>query len=250
MQRMLTLSRTLAATAALLVVAAATASAGGINLAWNDCSPAGLTNKTFACTSNSLVGAIMVASAIAPVPMDQLNSEESDMTLQTNQATLSQWWNLQTSGGNIPCRTGIASSFDFTGGPFSCLDPWVGVASGGYDFTNAYLAPNRGRIRTVCAIAGSTPITGVDEYYFFKITLLGQKSTGNGSCAGCTDGACIVFTQLKLNQPLGVGNYLITNPLVSQYVTWQSGGASVPLGCPAATPTRTTTWGSVKSLYR
>jgi hypothetical protein len=246
MQRMLTLSRTLASTAALLVVAAATASAGGINLAWNDCSPAGQLSKTFACNSNTLTGAIMIASAVAPVPMDQLNSEESEMILQTNQAALSPWWNLQTGG----CRTGMAGGFDFTGGPFTCIDPWVGAASGGMNYVAGYGSPNAAQIRTVCAIAGSTGITGTDEYYFFKITLLGAKTTGTGSCAGCTDGACIVFTSLKLNQPAGVGDYVITNPLVNQYVTWQTGGAGVGGGCPAVVPTRSTTWGSVKSLYR
>ena len=245
------MKKTLLMAGALLALTAGIASAqGGINLSWGDCGGAGTLNKTFACTSNSLVGAIMIASAQAPVQMDQLNSEESQMEMQTNAATLSQWWNLQTTGGNVPCRSGIAASFDFTGGPFTCLDPWVGAASGGVDFTNAFGGPNRGLIRTVCAIAGSTGITGTDEYYFFKITLLGAKTTGNGSCAGCTDGACIVFTQLKLSQPLGVGDYIITTPLVRQYVTWQSGGAGVTGGCPAATPTHTTTWGSVKSLYR
>ena len=31
------------------------------------------------------------------------------------------------------------------------------------------------------------------------------------------------------------------------FVTWQGGGGT---NCPAATPTRNSTWGSVKSLYR
>jgi hypothetical protein len=240
------MKKTLLMAGALLALTAGIASAaGGINLAWNDCSPTGLVGKTFTCASNTLSGAIMIASAVAPVQMDQLNSEESEMILQTNQAALSPWWNLQTGG----CRTGVAAGFDFTGGPFTCIDPWVGAASGGMSYDAAFGAPNRARIRTVCAIAGSTGITGTDEYYFFKVTLLGSKTTGTGSCAGCTDGACIVFTSLKLNQPAGVGDYVITNPLVNQYVTWQSGG-NLGGDCPAATPTQNRTWGSVKSLYR
>jgi hypothetical protein len=245
MQRMLTLSRTLAVTAALLVVGVATASAGGLNLSWNECGTTGVSSKTFACTSNATVGT-MYASAVAPQQMDQLNGEESEMQLQTNQAVLSPWWMIQTGG----CRQGaVTANFDFTSNS-ACLDPWLGAASGGINYVAGFGGANRAQIRTVAAIAGSTAITGTDEYYFFKVTLLGIKTVGNGSCAGCLDGACIVFTSLKLTEPLGVGDFTITNPLDRQYVTFQAGGGSVTGGCPAATPTKNRTWGSVKSLYR
>ena len=243
------MKKTLLMAGALLALTAGIASAqGGINLSWNDCGAAGTLNKTFACTSNTLSGAIMVASAIAPVQMDQLNGQESVMLLQTNAPTLSPWWNLQSGG----CRgtTAVSSSFDFTSGPFNCLDVWQGGASGGMSYDAAYGGPNKARLRTICAIPGSTAITGTDEYYFYKITLLGQKTVGTGACAGCTDGMCIVFTSLNLTEPAGVGDYLITNPILSQYITFQSGGAGVTGGCPGATPTHSTTWGSVKSLYR
>ena len=241
------MKKTLLMAGALLALTAGIASAaGGINLSWNDCGAAGTASKTFACTSNTLTGAIMVASAIAPVPMDQLNGEESEMLLQTNAAALSPWWHLETGG----CRSALSASFDFTSGPFTCADVWTGNGAGGLSYDANYLgAPNRARIRTIGAIPGSTAIDDVTEYYFFKVTLLGAKTTGTGACAGCTDGMCIVFTQLKLTQPLGVGDYTLTNPILRQHVTWQTGG-SLAGQCPAATPTQTRTWGSVKSLYR
>ncbi len=235
-------------TAASLTTFAAAAHAQGLNLSWTDCGTTGTVLKSFACTSNTLTGAIMVASAVAGTPIDQLNGEESVMSLQTNQAALSPWWDLGTGG----CRgtTAISSSFDFTGGPFTCVDAWSGGASGGMQAQPLFDGPNRERFRTVAAIAGSTAITGTDEYYFFKLTLLGAKTTGNGSCAGCSDGACIVFNQIKLTEPAGVGDFTITAPLTREYVEWQSGATSVTGGCPAATPTRNQTWGQVKSLYR
>ena len=242
------MKKTLLMMGALLALTAGIASAqGGINLGWGDCGgAAGSLSKTFACTSNSLTGAIMVASAIPPQAMDQLNGEESEFALQTNAAALSPWWNLQSGG----CRgtTAVSVNFDFTGGPFTCLDPWSGQAAGGMSYDAGFGAPNRARLRTIGAIPGSTAISA-DEYYFFKVTLLGAKSTGTGSCAGCTDGMCIVFKSLKLTQPLGVGDFLITAPAVRQYVTFQAGG-SLAGQCPAATPTQNKTWGSVKSLYR
>ena len=249
MQRMLTLSRTLLFTSALLVVAVA-ANAGGINLAWNDCGAAGLPAKSFACASNTLTGAIMIASAVSPAALDQFVGEESEMLIQTNQAALSPWWGLQSGG----CRgtTAVSAGFDFTGGPFTCTDPWSGAAAGGMNYLPNFGAPNRAQLRTVCAIPGSTAIDNSTEYYLFKVTLLGAKTTGANSCAGCTDGACIVLTSIKLVEVAGApaGDYLVTNPLLNQYVTWQSGGATVQGGCPGATPTQTRTWGSVKSLYR
>jgi hypothetical protein len=241
------MKKTLLMVGALLALTAGIASAqGGINLGWGDCGPSP-TAKTFSCTTNTLTGAIMVASAVAPVALDQLNGEESEFLLQTNAAALSNWWHIEAGG----CRGTTAASvnFDFTGGPFTCADAWQGQAAGGMNYEANYLgAPNRARLRTIGAIPGSTSIT-TDEYYYFKVTLLGAKSTGTGSCAGCTDGMCIVFTQLKLTEPLGVGDYTITAPLAHQYVTWQAGGTLAGL-CPAATPTSKQTWGGVKALYR
>jgi len=240
-------------TAASLTTFAAAAHAGtvqGLNLSWNDCGTTGTLLKTFACTSNTLTGAIIVASAVAGTAMDSLDGQESVVTLQTNQPALSAWWGLNSGG----CRgtTSISSSFDFTGGPFTCLDAWQGGASGGMDSAPLFDGPNRERFRTICAIPSFTPITGTDEYYFFKLTILGQKSTGNGSCAGCSDGACIVFNSILLTQPPSdpQGAFLITQPLNREYVEWQTGATGVTGGCPAATPTQNRTWGSVKSLYR
>ena len=246
MTRMIPRFRILLLAAALLVVGFATAQAqGGIDLSWNDCGSFGVGNKSFTCASNTLTGAILFASAVAPVPMNQLVGQESEIILQTNTATLSPWWHLESGG----CRgtTAVASGFDFTSGPFSCLDPWSGQAAGGMNYEPNYGAPNRARLRTVCAIPGSTAITDSDEYYFFKVTLLGAKTVGNNSCAGCTDGVCIVLNSIKLVQVAGVGDYVVTNPIVRQHVTWQGG---MFFFCPAGDPVQNRTWGSVKSMYR
>ena len=245
MNRWVHFSRTLVAVASLMVIAAA-ANAQGLNLSWNDCGSAGTSGKTFACTSNTLAGAIMIGSAVVGTDLPSLVGEESVMTVQVNTGAIPAWW--QAFNGGCRGTTGMASSFDFTAGPFTCLDPWSGSGAGGMDA--AIQGDGRLRIKTVGAIPGNTSITGTDEYYFFKVTLLGSKTTGNGSCAGCQDGACIVFNNLKVVQTGDVGSVTITTEKDRAWVTWQAGGASVPGGCPAATPTEKRTWGSVKSLYR
>ena len=246
MQRLLNVSRALLATAACLALASTAQAAGGLNLSWSDCSTFGTMQRNFACASNTAPAHIMYGSAITGVDMGQLNGQASVLDLQTNQAALSNWWQLGAGG----CRAGLISAgFDFTAN-VNCLDPWAGQAAGGINYTAGFGGANKARIRTVCAIPGSTSISGTDEYYFFKVTILNGKTTGNGSCAGCTDGACVVFNSIEVTQPLGVGDYKISNPLNRNWVQFQGGATGVSGGCPAATPTRNKTWGSVKSIYR
>lgn len=248
------MKKTLLMAGALLALTAGIASAaGGINLSWTDCGAAGTASRNFACTSNGTVG-VLVGSCIPPVNLDQLNGEESDATLQTNAATLSAWWHVEAASAGPPptpagCRAGgMSASLDFTANS-NCADPWGGQGFGGLDYTPGYGGPNRGRLRTAGAIPGSTGITNDTEYYIWKVTILGAKTAGATACAGCLDAACIVFTSQKLTEPIGIGDYTITNPITRQFVTYQAGGT---LGgqCPGVTPTQNRTWGSVKSLYR
>ena len=249
MQRMLNVSRVFLAAAALTVIASA-AQAGGINLSWTDCGAFGQLQRNFACNTNTGANT-MFASAIAPAAMPQLNGHEGVIDLQTNQAALSNWWKIGGTGASPNCRPGTTLSADFNFlSSLNCLDPWLVGAAGGVNYTQGFGGPNKARIRTVCAIPGSTPITATDEYYIAKVTFTNVRTVGLGSCAGCTDGACIVLNSIQLTQPLGVGNYTIYNPIIRNFVQWQGGASTVEGGCPAAVPTRSTTWGSVKSLYR
>ena len=58
-----------------------------------------------------------------------------------------------------------------------------------------------------------------------------------------------MLNSINITQPVGVGDFRLGNPANSNFATWQN-GFSADGGCPAATPTRSTTWGSVKALYR
>jgi len=243
------MKKTLLMAGALLALTAGIASAqGGINLSWTDCGTFGQLQKNFACNTNSGSN-IMVGSVITGVQMDQLNGQASVLDLQTNAPALSPWWSFQTGGCRFNSPSPLSASFDFTASS-NCLDPWGGAGAGGINYANGFNGANRARIRTVCAIPGNTAITGTDEYYMFKVTFNNSRTTGTGACAGCTDGACIVFNSITVTQPLGVGDYTISAPITRNWVQWQGGAGSVLGGCPGATPTRSATWGSVKSLYR
>lgn len=232
----------------LLTGCAGNGRAAGINLGWDDC-PGGGTYalaETFACNTN--VGFhTLVGSFVAPAGIVNMTGNEIVIDLKTSAAAFPAWWSLATG----LCRAGsLSSSFDFTGGPFSCYDYWQGGALGGI----AMLPPSGtlARIKAVCALpAGDPRITSVPEglhLYSFKANINSAKTVGAGSCGGCTAEMCIVLNEIAFTQAEPQQRTPITNPAVSNYVVWQSytGWA----GCPGATPARQQTWGSIKALYR
>jgi hypothetical protein len=226
------------------------AAVGGLNLAWGECGGAGTADKVSACTSNTGAN-VIYGSFAAPMDMAQFNGILAVLDVTTDTDPMVAWWSMQPGG----CRAGaLSGSFDFTSGPFTCTDIWAGAGSGGTDYANPLSsgsvatasATNHSRIRLVCAVATAAPIVADGtEYYGFKVTLTNTKTTGTGSCAGCSNKACIVFNSLLMTQPAGVGDAFVTNAIGSTQVTWQGGGADC-----SSVPVHSKTWGQVKSLYR
>ena len=234
---------------ALLVFGAYAASAEGINLSWDDCGTTGTLNKTFACNTNTGLNTA-IASFDPPPGIDQLTTITAQVDINTALA-LPEWWK---HGGTF-CRgtNGLGVSFDFSTGPFGpCIDLYAGTMSGTFDYNVGFGNPNRARLRLLgsAALENAAVVTPGTEYYAFKLNLLRSKTTGTGSCAGCTESACIVLNEIRMVEPEGVGSDpTIYNPRDRSFVTWQS-PASGPPGCPLSTPTQSRTWGQMKSLYR
>ena len=236
----------------LLAMSASLASAAGVNLAWNECvGGGGLHDMTFNCATNSNASShTFVASFRAPAGIGSYVSNEGTVELQSNSTPLPAWWALKGTG---QCRTGAAiADANFVSGPFGCTDVFLGAASGSLASYNVgFLQPNRGRMNLVFAVgsAGATALEPETEYYAFKVQILNTKTVGTGSCAGCSDGVCIVYTKCNVVQPNGSpgGNVALTNPAESNFCTWNGPTAAT---CTGATPTKNTTWGSIKSLYR
>ncbi len=231
---------------ALLAVSASVASAAGLNLSWTTCGAAGLANKNFACTSNTGSN-VMVASYVAPAGTEGITGMEAVIDLQSAAATLPAWWQFKNVGA---CRQTALSALP--AGAACDGDYWAGQASGGI---TAYITPyataaNRARLLIIYAVPSTlaAPVDADVEYFAFTATVSNAKTVGTGSCAGCADPVCIVLNEIKLTQGVGIGDFRIQNPADRNYVSWQ--GGVVAGGCPAATPARNATWGSVKSLYR
>jgi len=222
---------------------------GGINLSWDECGSAGVLQKNFACDTNSGF-AIMYGSVVTGHDMPMLNGHEGVIDMQTNVANLSDWWQLGTGG----CRYNyIQENCNFVTFPApACADPWLGVALSAMNYQAPFSGyPNRARIRTVCGNPEPIHADASTEYYLFTIWIGFARSTGLGSCAGCTDGACFVFASARVTQPSKLSSYLITSPQARSHVIWQPGGSEIGTrGCPGQLPARAPTWGQVKSLYR
>ncbi len=239
----------IATLAAALMLTASIASAAGINLSWTDCGVNGTQNSTFACNSNSGLN-VLVASFIPPTGVNEYLGLASQIDIFTDQPSLPDWW----KHGSGQCRgtTGISIGFDFTAGPFMCVDFFAGQGAGGYAYDVGFgtLARARLRIQAAIPVDQKGPVDASTEYYAYKVSLLRAKTTGVGSCTGCANSACIVLNDIQLFQPLEAQNDPdIVNPANRSYTTWQT-PVNGPPGCPLATPTRTATWGSIKSLYR
>ena len=229
-----------------LALAGPHAFAAGIDLSWDDCGAFGASQKSFACNGGA-ARVVIVGSAIAGVALPKLVGQYSILELQSSAGTLSPWWQLSSGGCRGTTPSSIRSDFDFTAGG-GCADPWSGSALGGLDYEAGYGGAARARIRTLCAIPGSTSISASDEYAFFKISISTARSD---ACGGCADGACIVFDSLELDQVKGMGDYTLTTPILRNFVQWQAGSASAGSGgaCAGAVVQTSKTWGGLKSLY-
>ena len=240
-RRALVVTRASLLAAVTLLGTAPGAHAAGLFLNWDDCGIGGSRNKTFSCAVTT-ASDVLVASFIPPGGMSRFLGLYGTIEIQTAQPQLPDWWQLQGSGA---CRAGsISYSGDFSAYS-GCADFWsTRNALGGMNYQGAYMGTNRGRVQVIYAVsenqAGS--ISAGDEYYAFRITFNHAKSTGAGSCAGCSEPACITFTSLLLSQPAGSGDNTLTATGGAALVTWQRSTC--------ASGTQTGTWGKLKSIYR
>jgi hypothetical protein len=230
-----------------------TVGAAGLGLRWDQClGDGGPINKTFACDTNTgsqrLVTTIVPGSNIADVV-----GFEHVILFAADATTLPAWWQFKNS---LACRrTAFSVSFNNPDPTSSC--PNAGTQSGG--IVTFEIEANSARLLVSNSISssdfGGTLLAG-QEYYGFSLVCTHAGTVGAPSCAGCSIPMCFVYSVANVRRRNVTTSHLISGPangVDGHYVTWQGGGnptVGSRTGCPAATPTRHSTWGSVKSLYR
>lgn len=238
------MKKTLLISGVLLALAASSAMAGGVNLAWTDClGGGGQTNRNSTCAANTGNNTLVV-SYQAHTPVPDLVGNDIRIDLQSGDAvTLNNWWTMYNAGS---CRGTSVPTTNVVFGTAMCADFWQGGGAGGIGSYN--INGNKASLLMFWAVASPGPIDDVSEWYSINVVINNTKTTGAGNCTGCQVPVCLVANIVALAGDSG-SLQKIENPLVANHATWQ-GGVVAPPGCPAAVPTQTKSWGAVKSLYR
>lgn len=252
--------------AALLVVLALLVPAGaaaqglssGLYLFWDRCYTAGGTvTKTFACDSNTGPVMAMYASVVIPADMPQFAAASVIVDVYLSGGTISPWWQTRTG----QCRAGaITASFDWPAlDPSECMNIWQSTPLlSVMQVLPGISGPDMLRISSGAAVpAGSELVWVADgtELVVARIAISRAKTVGADACPGCVGTACFSYTESKLQQPAGIGDYTITN--WGGYATGYaylhgSSGSLAPQTyyhpCFTSTPSRS--WGAIKGMYR
>ena len=232
---------------AMLLTAATAASAAGLNLAWSNCAGDGGTqNRAFACNVNT-GNNVFIGSFVLDSPLDDVNGNELVVDLTSASALLPDWWKFLSPGSCRQISLSIAAEDGLL-----CPDMFGGQASMNIAAYQLNLhGPNSGRILCVNAVQEAlvVDLLAAQEYAIARWTVTNTKTVGLGSCAGCATAVCVTFNSANITTMGNLNNTRLTTESSpgSNYITWQGGGGT---NCPAATPTRNSTWGGVKSLFR
>jgi hypothetical protein len=243
--------KTLLFTGVLIALLAPMALASGININWGaGCWSDGtqLNLLTFACNGNTGF-ATMTCSFAVSQDQPQFVGIELDLEGLTEASVVPAWWQM----GEGDCRpTAISTSADFSGSPnVGCIDMWQNLASGGlavYGWGPLWGGNNRAHMLVVYALPAESPIplTAGVEYYAAQVFISFQKTVGSGACAGCVDPMAWFFYTMKVFQLTQYEVLMDPLPGGNLCLMWQRSFSHSY----CTVPTRNTTWGQVKSLYR
>jgi hypothetical protein len=222
----------------------------GLSFGWTDCrsSPGtGGLNRLFGCgftlVDIPLFPAVRLAEAI-----DSVLSVELVIDVDIATDALPPWWRMEP-GGCHSSPSGWGAALATTS---SCLDPWAGQGSAsiqGWHPGTPGGAPMHGRLLAAVGTLPGTLATlpAGDALALCRLALRGDNTL---TCSGCTIPACLVFNSITIRRLPGSIPEEITisneESFGSAHVFWQDGTGA---DCQAV-PTRRSTWGAVKSLYR
>jgi hypothetical protein len=258
----------------LLVLATLTpiaAGAAGLALRWDNCySDGGVVNKTFACDTN--VGSErLVMSFVLDSPMADVSGSEYRLLINSATATLPAWWQFKSPG---TCRQlSLAVNMAPPPGSVGCVDWSSGNAVSGIGSYNigGVFGPNGALVSLAVAVPPNllATLNAGQEYFAGNLVINHAKTVGTGACGGCNQPVCIVLDYINITTPTLANNRKLLDPAFStdsNFARWQNAqetnvqvvNCDGPLfGCfhsytcvLASTPTRGSTWGAVKSLYR
>ena len=214
------------ALALLALTLAASAHAAGSALRWGACyTDGGARARTSACGSNLGVAGPMVGSFVLDSDVAGVTGIECTLAVSGSNATLPAWWLFNAPGGIIGCRgSALSANAVISGTAVHCTDWAGGVAAGGLaNYNVGFYGPNTARIRVGFAVAAPIDLAANTDYFAFNVILSNAKTTGTGSCAGCSEPICIAVNNVQVYP--GVNPSLqLTTPAYgakSEVISWQ-----------------------------
>jgi hypothetical protein len=220
-----------------LSLVAVPAMAAGVNIAWDGClgDPEAVSLKTFACDTNTGEHALFV-SFVPAVSFSVVQVFEVALDVRTRGGfPLSAWWDARSPEG---CR------LDQFGPGFIQLSPTASCEGWNPppDFTTSrynYQYPTPDAAHLVVSTRGIPGgILAGHHYVACRIVVRHPRTVGTGSCGGC--GQPVDITVSAVRMATLTTEQVLTQPETNARALWQD----------SPVPTRTSTWGALKSLYR
>ncbi len=240
---------------AAMLLAASSAVAGGVNLAWTRCfgEGSGTANRAFACNTNTGTHTL-VNSFILNADLVEVSGIELVMDFLSQASPLPEWWNMREATSCRPISLNATASANLA--DVVCVDWAQGQAVGGIGSYNTELgsidgglATQHRRLKAVFSVpvAARQNLVANTEYFSCNVNINSFKTVGSPACAGCSEPVCVVLNSINVATATAANNIFLGNASAagSNIVTWQGVGPNCLL-----VPTRNTTWGAVKSLYR
>lgn len=203
-----------------------------IHLDWDGCTASATSNRDFACDTDTGED-VLVASFTA----DELPDAPAWFTFSVwfeSGTTQPSWWQVYPGG----CRAGALRLDELPPAPSTCLHfPSSLFAASQQSMTDG--ASLTGFIQLAQPNPPERLLAG-EDYFLFNMRLQHPHTANADSCSGCRTPMYIYFRELVLVMATPGLQYTYDG-FVTPKATWQ---------VPAQVPTRNTTWGRLKSLYR
>ncbi len=242
--------------AVLLAACTAPALAGGVSMSWgNYCSwsEGGPTSLTWYCRNDTTTRIRMTCSFRPIRTHPAFVGLHVTLVGMTEASSVPDWWQLGDGG----CREGaLTLSTDgsaMAGGPSVCADPWGGAAVGTLgEWEIPWPGSNRIEVTADCSLVEPVPIEAERQYFACQFRV-DASGTVSGECGGCLAPWIFALYHIELRFAGGTPPEMLDSAPAHGYrcLIYNNCGLS-DMGCYSDTgvPTRSSTWGQIKSLYR
>ena len=238
-----------------------------LGLGWTGCStanPVGAASISFACENDVIpcrVFRLMPTFISTITDPEFAGSVVVIDVLIGSSPTVGQWWSGLVPGG---CRDAAfsvpiwitAASLPTAG---ACHNVYPSPASTlpEHHSSPSGVLPNRYRISASNSVHPTQPLTTGERTYAMQLEFRTEGTLADCDPAidptpictdGCNSGACFVLNRASIYLLNGDGiHYTHDGGATRNWCTYQGGTGA---NCPGATPTKSSTWGAVKALYR